>query len=141
MNSPPVFFRKGAMKFTFFLPLLMKCAIALAPHARVGSFKTKSSLVGDMWSPAQGLARRFKQCVHNANPEEYWFDQRIHTLGNVGFFGGLHAAMAPVSTKLIDVFAYDGIEVREVVRHFCHIFICCPCCFMLTCYRLWVGFK
>ncbi|KAG7347769.1 methyltransferase type 11 domain containing protein [Nitzschia inconspicua] len=46
---------------------------------------------------------------------EYWFDSRIHTFGNVGFLGALHAAMAPLSTKVIDVVAYDGKDVRSMV--------------------------
>ena len=40
----------------------------------------------------------------------------IHTLGNVGFWGALHAALAPLSTKLIDVLAYGGQDVRQMVR-------------------------
>lgn len=46
---------------------------------------------------------------------EYWFDQRIHSLGNTGPTGALHAAMAVGVTKLIDFVAYDGINVRQQV--------------------------
>lgn len=46
---------------------------------------------------------------------EYWFDSRIHTFGNTGFLGALHAAMAPLSTKVIDMVAYDGQDVRAQV--------------------------
>jgi hypothetical protein len=46
---------------------------------------------------------------------EYWFDSRIHTFGNTGFLGALHAAMAPLSTKVIDIVAYDGKDVRSMV--------------------------
>ncbi|KAL3940033.1 MAG: hypothetical protein SGARI_001146 [Bacillariaceae sp.] len=46
---------------------------------------------------------------------EYWFDSRIHTFGNTGFLGALHAAMAPISTKVIDMVAYDGQDVRAQV--------------------------
>jgi hypothetical protein len=53
----------------------------------------------------------------DAHGEEYWYDQRIHTLGNVGFGGAVHAACAAVSTKLIDIVAYDGMNVRQKVRH------------------------
>jgi hypothetical protein len=48
--------------------------------------------------------------------EEYWFDHRIHTLGNSGFFGALHAAVAPFSTMIIDAVAYGGEDVRKKVR-------------------------
>jgi hypothetical protein len=47
---------------------------------------------------------------------EYWLDNRIHTLGNVGFWGAVHAAMAPVATRWIDVQAYDGVDIRKKVR-------------------------
>lgn len=48
---------------------------------------------------------------------EYWNDQRIHVLGNKGFTGALHAAIANLSTKMIDVLAYEGQDVRrEVAR-------------------------
>ena len=46
-------------------------------------------------------------------PNEYWFNPIIHTFGNTGIFGGLHAAVAPFFTKLIDVAAYNGNPVRE----------------------------
>ncbi len=47
--------------------------------------------------------------------KKYWFNEEIHTLGNTGILGGLHAAMAPLSTKMIDLLAYNGINVREAV--------------------------
>jgi hypothetical protein len=53
--------------------------------------------------------------VDNEYQCEYWSDTRIHTLGNVGFMGALHAAMAPISTKMIDILAYDGIDIRQKV--------------------------
>lgn len=49
------------------------------------------------------------------NPSEYWFHNRIHTLGNTGFFGGMHAFLAPYATRLIDEKAYDGVDLRAVV--------------------------
>jgi hypothetical protein len=54
--------------------------------------------------------------IDNAHGEEYWHDQRIHTLGNVGFWGAVHAASAPASTKLIDIMAYKGLDVRQKVQ-------------------------
>jgi hypothetical protein len=53
--------------------------------------------------------------VDNSMAEEYWYDSRIHSLGNVGFFGGIHAALAPLTTKLIDVIAYNGTDIRQLV--------------------------
>ena len=48
-------------------------------------------------------------------PSEYWFDSRIHTLGNIGIGGGFHAATTPLFTKLIDDIAYKGIDIRQEV--------------------------
>lgn len=45
-------------------------------------------------------------------PPNYWFNSNIHTFGNTGFFGGFHAAMAPLATLLIDEIAYEGENVR-----------------------------
>jgi ubiquinone/menaquinone biosynthesis C-methylase UbiE len=47
--------------------------------------------------------------------EQYWFDERIHTLGNTGFWGAVHAACAPISTKIIDSVAYKGLDIRAKV--------------------------
>ena len=46
--------------------------------------------------------------------DEYWYNPTIHTFGNVGLLGGLHAALAPISTKIIDQVAYGGQDVRSV---------------------------
>eukprot|EP00529_Nitzschia_sp_RCC80_P000663 CAMPEP_0113446016 /NCGR_PEP_ID=MMETSP0014_2-20120614/3485_1 /TAXON_ID=2857 /ORGANISM="Nitzschia sp." /LENGTH=376 /DNA_ID=CAMNT_0000337087 /DNA_START=1551 /DNA_END=2681 /DNA_ORIENTATION=- /assembly_acc=CAM_ASM_000159 len=55
--------------------------------------------------------------IDHAENGEYWFDSRIHTFGNIGFWGGFHAALAPISTKLIDMIAYDGEDVRSKVAN------------------------
>jgi hypothetical protein len=56
--------------------------------------------------------------IDNTNIHEYWHDSRIHSLGNIGFGGAVHAALAPFSTKLIDVLAYNGTDVRYLVSRF-----------------------
>ena len=45
----------------------------------------------------------------------YWRDPRIHNVGNTGFGGMIHAAMAPVATHLIDRLAYGGVDVRRLI--------------------------
>jgi hypothetical protein len=55
--------------------------------------------------------------VRHKSPHEYWFDQRIHTLGNTGVTGALHAAITTLSTKVIDVLAYDGMDIRKEVSN------------------------
>lgn len=46
---------------------------------------------------------------------EYWDRPDIHTFGNTGVGGAIHAAMAPIATKIIDVKAYGGVDVRKNV--------------------------
>lgn len=64
-------------------------------------------------SPKSFIPR--KTFVADENPSEYWFHNKIHSFGNTGFLGAVHAACAPVATKLIDLVAYDKIDVRYVV--------------------------
>ena len=40
---------------------------------------------------------------------------QIHVFGNTGFLGAFHAAIAPISTKMIDNAAYEGQDVRKKV--------------------------
>ena len=49
--------------------------------------------------------------------EKYWFDQRIHSLGNIGISGGFHASIALLVTKHIDNVSYDGLDMRLMVSH------------------------
>ena len=56
--------------------------------------------------------------LDNDSDGTYWFNPQIHTLGNIGFLGAIHAALAPLSTKLIDIVAYDGQDVRQMVSYF-----------------------
>lgn len=58
---------------------------------------------------------RLKRKEKLAGPPNYWFHPKIHTFGNTGVLGGLHAALAPLATKLIDAAAYDGDNVRDIV--------------------------
>lgn len=48
-------------------------------------------------------------------PIPYQFDPRIHSLGNVGTGGVIHSLFARPFTKLIDVSAYDGTNIREKI--------------------------
>ena len=52
-------------------------------------------------------------------PSDYWDDPRIHTLGNTGFGGIVHASLAPFVTKLIGNIVYDDRDVRgEIIRQY-----------------------
>lgn len=50
--------------------------------------------------------------AHSWFPGNYYFDPRIHTLGNHGALGKFHAKMAPYFTKIIDATVY-GEDVRK----------------------------
>lgn len=52
--------------------------------------------------------------VNAWNPIHYPFDPRIHTLGNHGALGKVHAAIAPIFTKMIDYNIY-GEDIRAKV--------------------------
>jgi len=49
----------------------------------------------------------------NMPPKLYPYDPRIHSLGNIGFKGKIHAKLAPYFTKAIDIIAYGGVDVRS----------------------------
>lgn len=48
---------------------------------------------------------------------EYWQRPDIHTFGNMGIGGAIHAAIAPFATKLIDNKAYGGEDVRKTIAY------------------------
>jgi ubiquinone/menaquinone biosynthesis C-methylase UbiE len=45
----------------------------------------------------------------------YPFHPKIHNLGNVGLPGTMHAELAPTFTKLIDINAYNGRNIRQEI--------------------------
>ena len=45
----------------------------------------------------------------------YWYNPKIHNLGNNGLLGNVHAAVSPIVTKLIDRKVYSGVNVRKNV--------------------------
>ena len=45
----------------------------------------------------------------------YPFHPKIHNLGNVGLPGAIHAELAPAFTKLIDIKAYTGRNIRQEI--------------------------
>jgi ubiquinone/menaquinone biosynthesis C-methylase UbiE len=64
---------------------------------------------------------RKKWGIDKVHPDEYWYNNKIHTLGNTGFGGALHALLAPLATKLIDNVAYKGVDIRRKVIRSCFI--------------------
>lgn len=92
---------------------------------RVGSDGNKdlmSKAVADLVKPPQSSAGDLapplrNQIMGTETPclYEYWSRPDIHTFGNMGLGGGLHAALAPLATRIIDDKAYDGVDVRKKV--------------------------
>jgi len=58
----------------------------------------------------------------------YWYNPAIHTLGNTGFLGNIHAISSPGITKFIDKKAYSGIDVREKIYEDTTGTVCDLCC-------------
>lgn len=75
-------------------------------------------LTSETISRELALRKRWEIGVDNAATDyedEYWFNPTIHNFGNIGFLGTIHAVLAPVSTKVIDILAYDGESIRDRV--------------------------
>lgn len=51
----------------------------------------------------------------NKHNNEWWYNPVIHSFGNTGNLGKIHAKLAPYITKTIDVTAYSGRDVRSEV--------------------------
>lgn len=47
--------------------------------------------------------------------QPYWYNPIIHSLGNTGFSGNVHAISTPFFTKLIDIKAYSGVNIRKKI--------------------------
>lgn len=45
----------------------------------------------------------------------YYFDRRIHNLGNIGLKGKIHAETALISTRVIDIIRYNGRNIRKEI--------------------------
>jgi ubiquinone/menaquinone biosynthesis C-methylase UbiE len=52
--------------------------------------------------------------VYSIKPK-YYYDPRIHNMGNVGLGGQLHSLFAPYATKLIDKKCYNSINIRQAI--------------------------
>ena len=53
--------------------------------------------------------------VNSFSNKNYPYNPKIHTLGNVGFGGKIHARIAPYVTRLIDYNAYNGVNIRREI--------------------------
>lgn len=87
-----------------------------SPHP---SKSRKEKIVTKTATAEKHASKRKKWGVDkDSEQDEYWYNPVIHTLGNRGFTGAIHAAMAPLSTFMIDAMAYNGVDIRHQVRFF-----------------------
>lgn len=45
----------------------------------------------------------------------YYYNSKIHNMGNTGYMGILHASLAPLFTKVIDCNVYNNIDIRKQI--------------------------
>jgi ubiquinone/menaquinone biosynthesis C-methylase UbiE len=123
----------NAKRLSHFLQLVSVAAVSAYNVNNEQSKMFKKAIATSLKKPPVGLLKSsatgpVSQSVHVidrltptdslAGPPNYWFHPKIHTFGNTGLLGGLHAAMAPFVTMLIDKAAYDGENVRDkIARH------------------------
>ena len=53
--------------------------------------------------------------VNAFNFKHYYSDPRIHSIGNHGPLGKIHADVAPIFTRIIDNVAYNGRDIRKEI--------------------------
>tara|TARA_Y100000591_G_scaffold333389_1_gene376984 strand:+ start:14325 stop:14951 length:627 start_codon:yes stop_codon:yes gene_type:complete len=59
----------------------------------------------------------------------YYYDRRIHNLGHLGFPGKIHAESALMSTRVIDIIRYNGINIRrEIMKDYKNDKVLDLCC-------------
>lgn len=45
----------------------------------------------------------------------YYYNPKMHSFGNIGFGGKIHATIAPYASRAIDILRYDGRNIREEI--------------------------
>jgi hypothetical protein len=109
------------MKVYLSLPLVLVCHDAVAFVSPIFATRSTSTILLAASSPQPPKnidiinVKRKRWGMDKDHPDEYWFNAKIHTLGNTGMMGALHAAVAPFATKMIDDVAYEGVDVRQAV--------------------------
>lgn len=90
-----------------------KKAIAKTMHKQPDIVPVKNSAPAII--PLSRIRSAVKTREKLAGPPNYWFHPQIHTFGNTGVLGAIHAALAPLATLLIDVAAYKGENIRVTI--------------------------
>ena len=45
----------------------------------------------------------------------YYYNPKMHSFGNIGLGGKIHATLAPYASRAIDFIRYDGKNIREEI--------------------------
>ena len=95
------------------LKSLQQCSAFKKDALKKTTTKKSIPLVGDGFDYALPESERYEaELSFPQYAAEYWIDPRIHGFGNVGFGGMVHAFVAPLFTKALDLFAYKNRDVR-----------------------------
>jgi hypothetical protein len=97
------------------LPYTMKTIIATV--LILTNFNVNNVCGFSLWSKKTANAPSATKKATPTSHDYYWSRPDIHTLGNVGTGGKVHAAVTPLATKAIDVLAYGGKDVRALVSN------------------------
>jgi len=87
---------------TNIVPMTLVRAVAIVIAIACASADARRSAGRAAFRPSAGRAS-----------SDYWRDVRIHRLGSTGLLGHLHALVARPITRVIDVAAYDGLDIRR----------------------------
>ena len=97
----------------------MRPATPAVKSSALGNAADKKNTPKDIYVAQKSSGRRETQRLNAAALEEelktntpYWYDNRIHSFGNVGFGGVFASVCAPLATWAIDQAAYEGRDVR-----------------------------
>ena len=97
----------------------MRPSTPAVKSSALGKAADKKNTPKDIYVAQKPTGRRDTQRLNAAALEEelktntpYWYDNRIHSFGNVGFGGVFASVCAPLATWAIDQAAYEGRDVR-----------------------------
>lgn len=97
-----------------------KVSIKAPSSTKYSVTSTKQSFFLLDWIKSFGVPAEIKRSIDGRmvtlegfkEPLAYYDDPRVHNFGNNSWFS---AIMAPAATKLIDVVAYDGVDLRQKI--------------------------
>jgi hypothetical protein len=86
-----------------------------SPAVKKVSSSSSSTSGVDTTTNNKPLIKYRKWGVDNTNEDEYWFDSRIHTLGNCGFMGAVSDDIFFILTKMTRPCAFFPCAEKPIV--------------------------